>query len=127
VFEDAASDHYEVKFDECLAVSTAHHNHLPLPAIKEKFQHFILLTIKKIWSRRKYIGTSIVVGMISIILPCIADHETYIRQAVALDLQGKDHRSPLFQTSLSPREAVGGRQTAFSRTTHDISQWLDLT
>jgi hypothetical protein len=35
-----------------------------------------------------------------------------------LDLQGKDHRSPLFQTSLSPREAVGGRQTAFSRTTH---------
>jgi hypothetical protein len=54
VFEDAASDHYEVKFDECLAVSTAHHNHLPLPAIKEKFQHFILLTIKNMVSKKIY-------------------------------------------------------------------------
>lgn len=37
--------------------------------------------------------------------PCIADHEMCIRQAVASDLQGKDHRSPLFRTSLSPHEA----------------------
>lgn len=56
-----------VKSDECLVVSTVHHNHLPLP--------------------------------------CIADHEICIRRAVASDLQGKDHRSPLFRTSLSPREA----------------------
>jgi hypothetical protein len=42
VFEDAALDHYQVKFDECLAASAAHHNHQPLPAIKEKFQQFII-------------------------------------------------------------------------------------
>lgn len=53
-------------------------------------------------------------AMLQYSLPCISDHEMYIQQVIASDLQDKDRRSPLYQTSLSPREAAGGRQRTFS-------------
>lgn len=47
-------------------------------------------------------------------LPCISDHEMCTQRVAASGLQGKDHKSPLFQTSLSPHEAEGGKQKTFS-------------
>jgi hypothetical protein len=47
-------------------------------------------------------------------LPCISDHEMCTQRVAASGLQGKDHKSPLSQTSLSPHEAEGGKQKTFS-------------
>lgn len=54
------------------------------------------------------VATWYVKGMSDYSLPCISDHEMCILQVTALDHQGKDRRSPLFQTSWSPHEAASG-------------------
>jgi hypothetical protein len=46
--------------------------------------------------------------------PCISDHGMYIQLLIASDLQDKDRRSPLYQISLSPHEAAGGRESTLS-------------
>jgi hypothetical protein len=89
-------------------VSTAPQSPLPWPVSKEMGDQQNFAHIQ--WRRYENDGMAI----LQYDLPCISNHGRYIQRLIASDLQDKGRRNPLYQTSLSPHEAVGGRERTLS-------------